>query len=64
LYYRFWNLFLNSGSWKTQTFKQYNFNATGIPPQGGHLHPLMKVREEFRHIFFEMGYAFLDSLDN
>jgi hypothetical protein len=24
----------------------------------------MKVREEFRHIFFEMGYAFLDSLDN
>ena len=45
------------GSWKTEEFKQYNFDAVGIPPRGGHMHPLMKVREEFRQIFFEMGYA-------
>ena len=47
---------LQNGSWKTQEFKQYNFDAVGIPPLGGHLHPLMKVREEFRHIFFDMGF--------
>lgn len=46
---------LADGSWKTQTFKKYNF--AGNPPEGGHLHPLMKVREEFRKIFFELGYV-------
>ena len=44
-----------SNEWKTATFKKYNFNALGMPPQGGHLHPLLKVREEFRQIFFELG---------
>ncbi|KAL5527404.1 hypothetical protein ACEPAG_6195 [Sanghuangporus baumii] len=48
---------LVSGSWKTATFKKYNFEALGIPPNGGALHPLLKVREEFRQIFFEMGFA-------
>lgn len=46
---------LASGRWKTATFKPYNFNAEGVPPNPGALHPLMKVREEFRNIFFEMG---------
>lgn len=46
-----------SGSWKTKEFKPYNLNALGIPIQRGHLHPLMKVRAEFRQIFLEMGYA-------
>jgi len=32
------------GTWKSQTFKEYNFNALGQPPAGGHLHPLLKVR--------------------
>ena len=27
----------------------------GVPPRVGALHPLMKMREEFRNIFFEMG---------
>ncbi|KAG0004766.1 Phenylalanyl-tRNA synthetase, beta subunit, cytoplasmic [Modicella reniformis] len=45
---------LANGSWRTLTFKKYNF--AGNPPQGGHLHPLMKVREEFRKIFFELGF--------
>nr|CRZ24788.1 Bm10312 [Brugia malayi] len=26
-------------------------------PTGGHLHPLMKVRNEFRQIFFQMGFV-------
>ncbi|BFZ65279.1 Phenylalanyl-tRNA synthetase, beta subunit, cytoplasmic [Saitoella coloradoensis] len=45
-----------SGSWRKTEFKKYNFNAQGVPPAGGALHPLMKVREEFRNIFFEMGF--------
>lgn len=44
-----------SGAWETATFKKYNFDAEGAPTSGGALHPLMKVREEFRNIFFEMG---------
>jgi phenylalanyl-tRNA synthetase alpha chain len=48
-------MIINSGDWKNLTFKKFNFDAEGIPPNGGYLHPLMKVREEFRQIFFEMG---------
>ncbi|KAJ7590826.1 phenylalanine-tRNA ligase [Mycena floridula] len=48
---------LASGAWKTSTFKKYNFEAEGIPPNGGTLHPLLKVREEIRNIFLEMGFA-------
>lgn len=47
------NLF--SGSWKEKKFKPYNFEAMGVPPDCGHLHPLMKVRTQFRQIFLEMG---------
>ncbi|CAA7259889.1 unnamed protein product [Cyclocybe aegerita] len=48
---------LASGSWKTATYKKYNFEAEGIPTSGGALHPLLKVREEIRNIFLEMGFA-------
>jgi phenylalanyl-tRNA synthetase alpha chain len=34
---------LASGDWKTKKFKAYNFDALGVPPAAGHLHPLMKV---------------------
>lgn len=47
---------MQNGSWKTAAFKKYNFNAMGTVPDSGHLHPLMKVRSEFRQIFFELGY--------
>ncbi|KAI9323528.1 tRNA synthetases class II core domain (F)-domain-containing protein [Dichotomocladium elegans] len=47
---------LQSGEWKNASFKKYNFDAVGVPPNGGYLHPLMKVRQEFREIFFEMGF--------
>lgn len=48
---------LTSGLWKDLTFKPYNFDALGAPPECGHLHPLMKVRSEFRQIFLEMGFS-------
>lgn len=48
---------LQSGSWKQAPFKKYNFNAEGAVPASGALHPLLKVREEFRNIFFEMGFT-------
>lgn len=44
--------------WKNSTFKKYNFDAEGLPPKRGHLHPLLKVRDEFRQIFFELGYFY------
>lgn len=34
---------LLKGSWKDLEFKPYNFNALGLPTQGGCLHPLLKV---------------------
>ncbi len=39
-----------SGSWKSASFKSYNFEALGIQPQRGHLHPLLKVRAEYRQV--------------
>jgi phenylalanyl-tRNA synthetase alpha chain len=44
-------------SWKNVSFKPYNFDALGIQPSRGHLHPLMKMRAEFRQIFLEMGFT-------
>ncbi|KAL7412039.1 phenylalanine-tRNA ligase [Mrakia frigida] len=48
---------ITSGAWKKASFKKYNFAAAGVPTDGGSLHPLLKVREEFRNIFFEMGFT-------
>ncbi|KAI1305263.1 Phenylalanine--tRNA ligase alpha subunit B [Halotydeus destructor] len=45
------------GTWREKKFKDYNFNALGVPPTRGHLHPLLKVRFEFRQIFLEMGFT-------
>ncbi|KAI3397607.1 hypothetical protein diail_10580 [Diaporthe ilicicola] len=47
---------LHSGSWKTAAFKPYNFKALGADQRAGALHPLNKVRSEFRQIFFDMGF--------
>jgi phenylalanyl-tRNA synthetase alpha chain len=47
---------LASGSWRTANFKPYNFKALGADQNAGALHPLNKVRHEFRQIFFEMGF--------
>ena len=47
---------LDSGAWKTTPFKPYNFLTVGEKVGGGYLHPLLKVRAEFRKILMEMGF--------
>ncbi|KAI9749472.1 MAG: Phenylalanyl-tRNA synthetase, beta subunit, cytoplasmic [Lichina confinis] len=47
---------LASDTWKHLAFKPYNFKALGVPIPCGAVHPLNKVRHEFRQIFFEMGF--------
>lgn len=44
-----------SGAWKDASFKEYNFNAKGKQVVHGALHPLLKVRAQFRSILLEMG---------
>ena len=51
------------GSWKGKQFKDYNFDALGIVPEKGHLHPLLKVREQYRQIFLEMGFSEMPTND-
>ncbi|CAK9823555.1 Phenylalanine--tRNA ligase alpha subunit B [Anthophora retusa] len=48
---------LMNGAWKKKKFKPYNFAALGAALEVGHLHPLLKVRSEFRKIFLEMGFT-------
>uniref|UniRef100_A0A915JRI6 Phenylalanine--tRNA ligase n=1 Tax=Romanomermis culicivorax TaxID=13658 RepID=A0A915JRI6_ROMCU len=48
---------LINNSWKTKKYKDYNFNALGVRQRGGCLHPLLKVRTEYRQIFLEMGFS-------
>ncbi|KAF2138318.1 uncharacterized protein K452DRAFT_328861 [Aplosporella prunicola CBS 121167] len=48
---------LADGSWESANFKPYNFNALGAPQNAGALHPLNKVRAEFRNIFFNQGFV-------
>nr|OQO21564.1 hypothetical protein B0A51_11912 [Rachicladosporium sp. CCFEE 5018] len=47
---------LEDGSWQTANFKPYNFKALGANQNSGALHPLNKVREEFRKIFFNWDF--------
>lgn len=47
---------LDSGAWKTTPFKPYNFLTVGEKVGGGYLHPLLKVRAEFRKILMQMGF--------
>jgi len=48
---------IQNGSWKKTNFKAYNMEALGVQPSSGHLHPLLKVRAEYRQIFLEMGFS-------
>lgn len=47
---------LDSGDWNTTDFKPYNFQTVGEKVGGGYLHPLLKVRAEFRKILMQMGF--------
>eukprot|EP01049_Picozoa_sp_SAG25_P004260 SAG25_NODE_264_length_10707_cov_19.216043_12_plen_142_part_00 len=51
------NLNACSGEWKDLKFKPYNLSAAGKTENGGYLHPLMKVRTQFREVFLELGYV-------
>ena len=47
---------LKNDEYKNKVFKKFNVLANGAEIDGGHLHPLLKVRSLFREIFFEMGF--------
>ncbi|CAM9210274.1 unnamed protein product [Phaeothamnion confervicola] len=47
---------LDGKEWQTTAFKEYNFHTLGVPVGGGYLHPLLKVRAEFRRILMNMGF--------
>lgn len=44
-------------NYKGEVFKKYNFDSAGNIPLSGSLHPLLKIREEIKKIFLEMGFA-------
>ncbi|KAH9411067.1 tRNA synthetase class II [Ordospora pajunii] len=48
---------VQSGSYKNAVFKNYNFDTRGSAPQSGSLHPLMKMRDDFKRIFVGMGFS-------
>ncbi|OBA24728.1 hypothetical protein HANVADRAFT_54325 [Hanseniaspora valbyensis NRRL Y-1626] len=52
---------ISSGSYKDLKFKAYNFNSQGPLPPSGALHPLNKIKQEFRQIFFNMGFTEMPS---
>ncbi|KAH9579005.1 Phenylalanyl-tRNA synthetase [Trypanosoma melophagium] len=52
---------LQDGSWKTTEFKEYNLAAEGREVNCGQLHPLLKVRQEFREIFMELGFKEMET---
>ncbi|ELA41573.1 phenylalanine-tRNA ligase, alpha subunit [Vittaforma corneae ATCC 50505] len=43
-------------NYRGEVFKKYNFDSIGNIPSCGSFHPLMKIREEFKRIFLEMGF--------
>jgi len=47
---------IKSGSWKEKKYKRINTKALGATPDGGHLHPLLKVRTLFKEILIELGF--------
>ena len=47
---------LRDGSWKDVDFKSYNYRALGKEIKTGNLHPLLKVRHQFRTILMQMGF--------
>ncbi|XP_011048490.1 PREDICTED: probable phenylalanine--tRNA ligase alpha subunit [Populus euphratica] len=48
--------YLQGGDWRNIEFKEYNFSAKGPPSEGGHLHPLNKVKDRLKDIFRLMNF--------
>ena len=46
----------DSGAWRDRAVRPHNFAARGADVGGGYLHPLLKVRSEFRKIFAGDGF--------
>ncbi|KAL4508448.1 hypothetical protein ABPG72_003752 [Tetrahymena utriculariae] len=47
---------LKSNTELAKKFKKYNWNSVGKDIKTGNLHPLMKVRKQFREVLIEMGF--------
>jgi phenylalanyl-tRNA synthetase alpha chain len=47
---------LDDGSWESAKLKPVNLKAVGQTVVGGNLHPLLRVRMEFRKILIGMGF--------
>lgn len=52
---------VKSGQWKEIEFAPLNFEALGTKLRCGHLHPLLKIRQEFRQVFLSMGFEEMDT---
>lgn len=52
---------MRSGEWQNVEFAPLNFEALGQRIPCGHQHPLMRVRQEFRQIFMQMGFEEMDT---
>lgn len=52
---------LQDGSWQSAEFKEYNMEAAAPEVSCGQLHPLLKVRQEFREIFMELGFQEMET---
>lgn len=48
---------LQRGDWKDLEFKEYNLTARAPPIDTGCLHPLLKVRQQMKAIFLELGFV-------
>ena len=47
---------LHNDEWETYKFKPYNYNAKGKEQLKGGLHPLLKVRSQYRQMLLELGF--------
>ncbi|MBU7046581.1 MAG: phenylalanine--tRNA ligase subunit alpha [Theionarchaea archaeon] len=47
---------LADGSWRSFKFKQYNIHTLSKDTPTGKIHPLMKILQETRKVFLEMGF--------
>lgn len=47
---------LADGSWRSARFKQYNIHTLSKDTAVGKIHPLMKILQETRRVFLEMGF--------
>ncbi|EZG67417.1 phenylalanyl-tRNA synthetase alpha subunit [Gregarina niphandrodes] len=52
---------LQTGEWRGAEFKPYNFNAAGIAPCFGSIHPLIKTMNMFRQILQQMNFEEMDT---